>query len=32
MTGGVANTGTLRQMKADEIKVAREKHSTMSSS
>jgi len=31
LTGRVANTGTLRQMKEDEIKYAREHHSTMSS-
>ncbi|EMD00080.1 hypothetical protein BAUCODRAFT_145392 [Baudoinia panamericana UAMH 10762] len=31
MTGGVAATGTLRQMKEDEISQARSKHSTMSS-
>lgn len=30
-TGGVAATGTLRQMKEDEIKEIRAKHSTMSS-
>ncbi|KAK5126423.1 hypothetical protein LTR85_010659 [Meristemomyces frigidus] len=31
VTGGVANTGTLRQMKEDEIEQARSKHSSMSS-
>ena len=31
VTGGVANTGTLRQMKEDEIEQARSKHSNMSS-
>ena len=30
-TGAVAVTGSLRQMKEDEIKQARSKHSTMSS-
>ncbi|KAI5237564.1 blue light-inducible protein-like protein Bli-3 [Aureobasidium subglaciale] len=31
VTGGVANTGNLRQMKEDEISKARSQHSTMSS-
>ncbi|KAK4549028.1 hypothetical protein LTR36_007484 [Oleoguttula mirabilis] len=31
VTGGVANTGTLRQMKEDEIEQARSKHSSMTS-
>lgn len=31
MTGGVAHTGTLRQMKEDEIASARKMHSSMSS-
>ena len=31
MTGGVANTGALREMKEDEIEKARKSDSTMSS-
>ena len=31
MTGGVANTGSLRQLEGDEIKQVRSKHGTMSS-
>ena len=31
VTGGVANTGNLRQMKEDEIAKARKEHSAMSS-
>jgi hypothetical protein len=31
ITGGVANTGNLRQMKEDEIARARKEHSAMSS-
>ena len=31
LTGGVASTGKLREMKEDEIKQARSKHSNLSS-
>jgi hypothetical protein len=31
ITGGVANTGKLRQMKEDEISKARKEHSAMTS-